>query len=61
MRLSFLTPLKITLRRLLHRPVFSVVAVTMIALAVGATTAVCSVANAILLRPLPFSGPDRID
>lgn len=54
------TALRQTARALLRRPTFTAVAVATIALGVGATTAVFSVANAILLRPLPFHAPEEL-
>src|SRR5579871_1030961 len=41
-------------------PMFSAVVVTTLALAIGGNTAVASLANAILLRPLPYPASDRL-
>ena len=48
------------LRRLAGSPLFTVMAVLIIALGIAANTTVFSVVNAVLLRPLPFADADRV-
>src|SRR4026209_2027428 len=47
------------IRTFLRTPAFTLVAVLTLALGIGATTAMFSVINAVLIRPLPFTQPDR--
>jgi hypothetical protein len=47
-------------RALRNSPVFAVTAIITIALGIGASTAVFSVANAVLVRPLPYKNPERV-
>ena len=47
-------------RSLRRQPLFVVVAVAVLALGIGASTAVFSVVDAVLLRPLPFADPDKL-
>ena len=47
-------------RKLRHSPGFAFLSVATLALAVGANTAVFTVADAVLFRPLPYGDPDRL-
>jgi hypothetical protein len=51
---------RIALRQYVRRPGFALTVVCTLALTVGATTAVFSVVNTVLVRALPFSSPERL-
>jgi putative ABC transport system permease protein len=47
-------------RKLVRTPAFTTIAVATLALAIGATTAVFSIVNGVLLKPLPFRAPNEL-
>ena len=57
---NLLSDFRFSLRLLRRNPAFSAAAIVVLALGIGANTAIFSVVNAVLLRPLPFDDPSRV-
>src|SRR5947207_8165849 len=55
-----ITDLKYAFRMLIKAPVFAVIAIVTLALGIGANSAIFTVIDTVLLRPLPFKNPDEI-
>lgn len=58
--MSLLNDLRSSARIVQHEPGFAAVTILTVALGVGANTAIFSIVNGVLLRPLPYGDPDRL-
>ena len=57
---EMLRDIRYAIRGIIHAPIFAIVVVTTLGLGIGANTAIFSVVNGVLLRPLPYNEPEAL-